>query len=574
MSSDKSENRICQNCKKEFTIEPDDFGFYEKIKVPPPTWCPECRRQRRFAWRNERTLYKRPCNLCKENFISMYPVNVIFPVYCRECWYSDKWDPATHGRGYDFSKPFFEQFAELSKVVPRIGIFQRNVVNSDYSNMIGECKNVYLSISVILDSENVFYSWGVDKSFNIFDCYSIKDSDSLYENIECEKNYNCQHLFLSRNCMESYFLIDCINCGNCFMSFNLRNKEFFIHNKQYSREEYFKELEKFNFGSRKSREFLNDEFEEIKKQAIYRFANIIKSNKATGNNLLNVKNCINCFDVFDSENVKCSYRTLFQKDCMDVDYAGKGELMYEYTTGALNDYNIKFSYSAFDTVQNAEYTESCISSSNLFGCISMKSKENAILNKVYSKKEYEILREKIIKQMEEMPYKDKKGRIYKYGEFFPIELASFAYNETIAQDFFPLTKEQTLENGYFWHEPEKKKHIITIPAKDIPDNIKNVDDSILKKVLGCVHEERCNHRCLKAFRLTKDEFNFYKKHNIPIPDKCSNCRYYERFGKVLPPKLWHRKCMKEGCENEFETSYAPERPEIVYCEKCYQQEVY
>ncbi len=32
--------------------------------------------------------------------------------------------------------------------------------------------------------------------------------------------------------------------------------------------------------------------------------------------------------------------------------------------------------------------------------------------------------------------------------------------------------------------------------------------------------------------------------------------------------------MKEGCQNEFETSYAPDRPEIVYCERCYQQEVY
>ena len=39
----------------------------------------------------------------------------------------------------------------------------------------------------------------------------------------------------------------------------------------------------------------------------------------------------------------------------------------------------------------------------------------------------------------------------------------------------------------------------------------------------------------------------------------------------LPRRLWHRKCMKEGCENEFETAYAPDRPEIVYCERCYQK---
>ena len=104
-----SETRNCQNCKKDFTIEPDDFSFYEKIKVPPPTFCPECRFQRRMSWRNERTLYKRSCDLCKSNFISMYHQDTIFPVYCRECWYSDKWDPLFYGQDYDFSKSFFEQ---------------------------------------------------------------------------------------------------------------------------------------------------------------------------------------------------------------------------------------------------------------------------------------------------------------------------------------------------------------------------------------------------------------------------------------------------------------------------------
>ena len=62
----ESENRVCQNCKNDFVIELDDFGFYEKMKVPPPTFCPNCRAQRRFMWRNERSLYKRPCSLCKK----------------------------------------------------------------------------------------------------------------------------------------------------------------------------------------------------------------------------------------------------------------------------------------------------------------------------------------------------------------------------------------------------------------------------------------------------------------------------------------------------------------------------
>ena len=579
---DKNENKICQNCKGEFKIEPEDFDFYEKIKVPSPTFCVECRRQRRFAWRNERALYKRNCDLCNKNIISLYSNNAIFPVYCRECWYGDRWDATSYARNYDFNKPFFEQFFELSKVVPRIAIFQRNAINSDFSNMVGECRNVYLSISVVLGSENIFYSWGVDKSFNILDSYGVKESDNCYENIECEKNYNCQNMLFSRNCINCHFSVDCVNCSNCIFCFNLRNKEFYIHNKQYSKEDYFNKIKEFNLGSRNARRSFIQEFEMIKRQAIYRFANIIKAVNSYGNNLLNVKNCKNCFDVHDSENIKNSYRAFYQKDSMDMDYAGKGELMYEYITGALNDYNIKFSYSAFDTVQNAEYVESCITSSNLFGCVSIKNQQNVILNKVYPKEEYLKLRERIIIQMNEMPFVGENNRIYKYGEFFPIEISPWKYNETIAQDFYPLTKEAALTKGFDWRDEEEKKPEITIPTIEIPDDIKEVKDSILNEILECVDEGKCNHQCMIAFRLTQFELQFYKKNNIPIPNKCSNCRYYERFEKVLPPKLWHRTCMcdKEGhehrgkCQNEFETSYAPERPEIIYCEKCYQKEVY
>ena len=400
----------------------------------------------------------------------MYHQDTVFPVYCRECWYSDKWDPLFYGQDYDFSKSFFEQWKDLSKIVPRIGIFQRN--------------------------------------------------------------------------------------------------------KQYSRLDYQKELEGLNLGNRESREVSIKEFDELCLSAIYRYSNIIKSFNSTGNNLLNVKNCTNCFDIYDAENIKYCYRVNFNKDSMDMDYGGKGELIYEYNTGALNDYNVKFSYSAFDAVQNAEYTESCISCRNLFGCISTKSKENVIFNKQYTKEEYNELISKIIKHMNDMPYTDKKGRIYKYGEFFPIELSTFSYNETLASDFYPLTKEQALNSGYSWRDPEAKNYVVTMLAKNIPDNIKDIKDEITEEIIECKHKGDCNHRCLMAFRLTKDEFQFYKKHNIPIPNKCSNCRYYERLSKILPLKLWRRKCIKQGCNNEFETSYAPNRPEIVYCERCYQQEVY
>lgn len=175
--------------------------------------------------------------------------------------------------------------------------------------------------------------------------------------------------------------------------------------------------------------------------------------------------------------------------------------------------------------------------------------------------------------MNDMPYIDSKGRVYKYGEFFPSELSPFCYNETIAQEYFPLTKEQALEQGYKWKDKEERNYSIDIKNEDIPDDINNVNDDIISKVIECQHKD-CNHQCTEAFKIIPEELQFYKRMNLPIPHLCPNCRHYERLSQRNPLKLWHRRCMKEGCNNEFETSYAPERPEIVYCEKCYQKEVY
>jgi hypothetical protein len=106
------------------------------------------------------------------------------------------------------------------------------------------------------------------------------------------------------------------------------------------------------------------------------------------------------------------------------------------------------------------------------------------------------------------------------------------------------------------------------------DNIESFDEDLFNEIIACEHKDECSHQCTEGFKLTKEEISFYKKIRIPLPVKCPNCRHFERLSKTNPLKLWHRKCMKEGCTNEFETSYAPDRPEIVYCEKCYQQEVY
>jgi hypothetical protein len=155
-------------------------------------------------------------------------------------------------------------------------------------------------------------------------------------------------------------------------------------------------------------------------------------------------------------------------------------------------------------------------------------------------------------------------------------MCPFAYNESIVNEYSPRIKKEAVALGYKWKEDlpiTLSQETITHDA--LPKNPSDYSNELLKHVLKC-------EECGRNYRFIEREINFYKKLGLSLPTHCFNCRHQRRMDLRLPRKLWHRQCMcnkkhanHEGkCEVEFETSYAPERPEIVYCEKCYQQEVY
>ncbi len=536
----------------------------------------------------------------------MYPKGSKFKVYCNQCWWGDKWDPLDYGVNYDFSKPFFVQFKELLERVPLEPLFNRNAVRSDYCNHTEDMKNCYLSFASIWN-ENVSYSKGAMNCKDSFDIFSGNKCELSYENTGCEE---CYRLFFSRysySCRDSAFLVDCRGCSNCFGCINLRSKSYYIFNQPYTKEEYFEKIKEFNLGSFKSIQKIKSRFAELCAKQPYRYAHIVNSPNSTGEIIDNCKNCKWCFDVTD--NVEdCRYVINCVKNLKDsrICYgAGIGELMYQSIDTGIGISKV-FSVVVSRNGTNFYYALSSYGSSDTFGCIGLRNKQYCILNKQYSKEEYETLLPKIIEHMNSMPYVDKRGIIYKYGEFFSSEIAPFAYNETIAQEYFPLTKEEATSKGYKWKEPEQRNYEITIKSENLPDDIKDINESILKEVIECKHWQSspstgsgqtakavCNQQCTQAFRIIPDELSFYKRMNLALPRLCPNCRHYERLSQKHPMKLWHRKCQCAGakseneiysntiahqhgaehCPNEFETSYAPERSEIVYCENCYNSEV-
>ncbi|MDA2922832.1 hypothetical protein MYX07_06240 [Patescibacteria group bacterium AH-259-L07] len=622
----RQQTKKCQNCSQDFKIESEDFDFYEKVKVPAPTFCPECRRRRRTVFRSEMSLYWRDCNLCGNKELSMFSRDKPYKVYCQKCWWSDKWNPLECGRDYDFNKPFFEQFKVLSLVVPQPSLMgdYLNLENSEYTNQVDHLKNCYLVFNSAYN-ENCYYCHSINRSKEVFDSMYLDKCELDYECFRCQQCYNSIRLSHCRNCIDSYFLRDCVNCQNCIGCFGLRSKQYHIFNQPYSKEEYWKKLGEFNLGSYRGFTDLYKQFVNFISQFPRRSLYQRLTNNITGNYIYESRYCQHCFSVIGVERGR--YVELMEtppvKDVMDYTIWGdKAELIYECETCGDGVSNLFFCRNSWQA-RDMRYAWNCHNTAYIFGSIGFRNKQYCILNKQYSKEEYGKLVPKIIQHMNEMPYKDKKGRVYKYGEFFPPELSPFGYNETIAQEYFPLTKQQAREQGYAWKDPEKRDYEVTIKPEDLSDHIKDINDDILKQVIGCAHATQsqinadkdntqinadnqrksasdprtsapgCNEQCTTAFKIIPDELRFCKKMNFPLSRLCPNCRHYQRLKQRNPLKLWHRKCQCTGeksdndvykntikhfhgaehCPNEFETSYSPERKEIVYCEKCYQQEV-
>jgi len=565
----EKETKICQSCKKDFVIEPEDFDFYEKIKVPAPTLCPECRQRKRYAWRNERTLYRRNCDLCGKSTVTIYSPNKPYKVYCSSCWWSDKWSGYDFGRDFDFSRPFFPQWQELQLQVPRQALLNKNSVGSEYTHHSGNNKNCYLSF-VTFDSENVLYSSNIWKNaHNCCDCTMLTEAgDLLYECVDCVRCYKGQFCSFCRDCTDCYYCYDCRGCQNCFLCYNLRSKNYCILNQQYTKEEYVKKIAEWNLNLYDTRQKLWQQYAAlVKNEAIHKGAEIEQSVNVSGSMIFNCKNVKNSFDVYDTEDSRYLIAIGFgTKDSMDSYHFGfECEIVYE-SHALIHAYNVLFSHLSYDD-SHIMYCDGCHNSQNLFGCVGIKHGEYAIFNKKYSKEEYNVVKEKIICHMKETK---------EFGEFFPSQLSPFGYNETQGQIHMPLAKERAVVAGYKWEDRLPGTFgKETIEPEKIPDSIINVDASILGEILICTS-------CRKNYNIVQSELDFYKSQNIPIPRRCPDCRYAARIAQRPVRHTTPRRCNcdkishtheSSQCPNIFETPFSAENATKIYCKECYNAEV-
>ncbi len=560
-----TEIKNCQNCKQDFTIDSEDFGFYEKMQVPPPTFCPQCRMIRRLIWRNESNLYRAPDVRTGKEIFSEFQRTTRAKIYDVEYWKSDAWDAMEYGQDYDFSRPFFEQFKEFLYSVPWPSRSVMNLVNSDYCAEAGNLKNCYLCFNSDM-CENCSYCIRLGYTKDSVDCLDGGNGELCYDATLFKEGFK---LFFSYNCFESrniWCSRDLFGCSDCVGCVGLRKKSYYIFNQPYSKEEYFVEVAKLKLNTYSGLRAIMKKMQELAKTRPVRFMNGTHNQNSTGDNLVHTKNAKECWG--GNEMQDCKYCQMTYRGVTDsYDYCtwgDKASRIYECQTCGYEADNLKFCFDCWPSCERLEYAFFCRSSSDCFACVGLKKKQYCIFNKQYSKEEYEALVAKIKKQMVEMPYKDSRGNSYGYGEFFPIDLCPYGYNESQMQSLLPLTEAQAKEKGLPWAAIEAKEFATTVSANALPDDISDTKDGILKEIIACI-------QCKKAYRIIPNELQFLRQQSIPLPRECLTCRRARRAALLKPPVFYDGSCA--NCKVPFRTTYAPGRPEIVYCDICYQKEV-
>ncbi len=554
----------CKQCAVTFDSTDSDLQFYDKVSpvfgdkkylIPPPTHCPDCREQRRLAQRNERKLHKDVCALCGNSIISSLPPDSPYTVYCIPCWWSDKWDAFSYGRDFDFSRPFFEQFHDLQRDVPKACVLQLNNENCDYNQLIAYSKNAYMCPGSYFVEDCMY----VRKSQYCRDCVNsnaLNKCELVADSTNCDGCFSSHHLISCRNCSSSSYLSDCTSLKDCFMCSGIQNKQYCFKNKQLDKAVYEKTLEQY---AKVSPDALMKEFQAFNQTIVKRAQIQLNSEHSTGDYLYNCHNALNCSDCFNIEDSKYVLESEGVKDSMDISMHDKDiVLCYEMTTAGEKNYLTKFCYCTVASPQSM-YLTSCFYLSDGFGCDSIHGKHQyCILNKQYTKQEYEALVPRIVEHMQ------KTGE---WGEFFPIETSLFAYNQTIAQDHYPTTKEKAVAKGWQWRDEKNETLQVekVIPAAQLPSTIDDIPDDILNWAIQC-------EATGKPYRIIKQELAFYRKMKLPIPRLHPDERHRRLVALRNPRKLWQRQCA--DCGTEIHTTYAPDRPETVYCEACYLKAIY
>ena len=539
--------RICEISGRPFEVSERDLAFYRKLSpvvggqtltLPPPRLCPDERQRRRLAQRNERYLYRRSCAIGGQNIVSAYSPDIDLKVCAKPAWL--ELDNREFGRDFDFTKPFFEQFSELFRQTYKCAVIQDGeMLNSDYCHFSGWLKNCYLLFDCGKD-EDCMYGVLLGYCRDCFDGLFHYHCELCYDSVKLVNCYEVLFSTYSENCNSSAFLYDCIGCADCLGCANLRNKKHYAFN-EYVGPEKFKELWEYYFcGSRERIAELQQRFSELLDRVPHRATRQINCEDVSGDDLTRCKDVYNSFNCLKCRDCGYCY-DCFEgvTDCYDVGTFGEGmQYCYELSAcgGALGKAEVSncfFSAYLYYGGNNILYSINCHENSqNIFGCSDLRRGQYCILNKQYTAEEYQLLVPKIFAHMQETG---------EWGEFFPSSMSPFAYNQSLAQEFYPLECEEVLNRGLRWTDYQSPIPDIStvVDASNLPDRETEYNPELCKQTFRCIESGR-------LFKIMEKELAYYRKQSLPLPRLHPEIRQERRAARLNQRRLYERTCAESG----------------------------
>ncbi len=561
------ETKSCQKCQVSFDVTDKDLEFYDRISavfewkkysIPSPTLCPDCRQQRRLSFRNERNLYKGSCDATGWDIVSIYNKNTPHKVYDQKTWWWDDWDAMEYGKDYDFGTSFFEQYRELFRAVPHVCLMTgfKEDVNTHYANYAWSNKDCYMIFNADFNEDCLHIASGF-QNMKCVDCFNTHESENCYECVDVRNCFSCLYSTKMIDCSDSILCENCVRSSFCFWSTNLTNKKYYIFNTPVTKQKYLDFIHERDFLNKENRERAR----KIQRGSIHKSMYWNNAERATGDYIFNSKNIAHSYEMYDSEDCKYCLWIHDANDCYDVTYFWIQSLNNSYESNVVwvGSNNVSFSSNVVSNGYNIFYSyfmyEGC---SDCFWCVWLRHKQYCILNRQYTKQQYHTLVPKIIEHMQATK---------QWWEYFPSDMSAFGYNETLANEYFPLTQQSAKSKWFNWSDYEAPAPQVDkiIPANKLPENILDIPDDILTWAIQCEITQ-------KPFKITSQELAFYRRHHLPIPKRHPDQRHLDRMSLRNPRKLYERDCNK--CKKQIQTTYSPERLEIVYCTDCYDKEIY
>lgn len=470
-------------------------------------------------------IYKRKCDFTNKDIISVFSKKSAYPVWHKDEWFEKANPPSAI---YKKDVDFWQQVWWLFKTCPiahNIWIWNEN---SEYTDDCWYSKNCYLCHSLGWSQDSA-YSFRIIRNTDCMFCVFSFDLQKCYDVIYGFDSYNIKYAIDIKRCKNSAFLFDCQDCEDCFLCYNLRNKKFCIWNKQYSKQDYEKEISKYNLSSRKQYNELKQSFlKYITNNAWWKNLQINSVENWEWNYLDNCKDVKNCYLAELLEDCENAARSISTKKSKYIISAFDAENIYMTALAQVQCYNISYSFNVTES-KNLEYCWNCFRCEDCFLCCWLVWKKYHILNKEYSKQDYEKLKAEISIDMKQK---------WIYGEFFPAYFSPSSYEETMSWVLCSLDLEtqKKLWFNVFEHEKSNKDDFKDI--SELPDDICDTVDFDFK---WWYYDDEAK----RPFQISDLDITFSKKLWVPLNDKFYIRRLKENFSWMFPEiQLRETKCAK------------------------------